>query len=83
MELIYFNTSIGIIRDSDPQTLWTCNTLWAILWAILRESDCIMEIVVNAFYLITNFVCEFLLYAVIDGAVKFLQNTRLPLVNFR
>ena len=37
----------------------------------------------NAFYLIANFVCELLLFAVVDGAVKLLQNTRLPLTNFR
>ena len=41
-----------------------------------------MEIVVNAFYLIANLGCELLLYAIVDGAVKFLQNTRLPLMNF-
>jgi len=31
-----------------------------------------MEVVWNAFYLIVNFVCELLLFAVVDGAVKIL-----------
>jgi len=39
-----------------------------------------MEVVSNAFYLIANFVYELLLFAVVDGAVKFLQNTRLLLI---
>lgn len=35
-----------------------------------------MEIVSNVFYLIANFIYELLLFVVVDGAVKFLQNTR-------
>jgi len=42
-----------------------------------------MEIVSNAFSLITNFICELLLFAVVDGAVKFLQYARLLLIKAR
>ena len=41
-----------------------------------------MEIVSNVLHLIENFIYEILLFAVVDGAVKFLQNTRLLLMYF-
>jgi len=36
-----------------------------------------LDFILNAFYLIANFVCELLLFTVVDGVVKILQNTRL------
>jgi len=69
------------IRQQPPEFMNIRNYVRNALSDITRNWLSKMEIS-NVFPLISNFVFELSLFVVVDGAVKFLQNTRLLWINF-
>ena len=69
------------IRQQPPEFMNIRNYVRNAVSDITRNWLSKMEIS-NVFPLISNFVFELSLFVVVDGAVKFLQNTRLLWINF-